>query len=102
LISPYDEERAVLMYTSQDKSKSILLSYALHPRSFGQFSPVRLMGLDPVKNYRIEEINKMPNGRSRFMAEGKIFSGDYLMKIGLSMPNNNELTSAVIEITEAK
>ncbi len=102
LVSPYEEERAVLMYTSVDKSKSMLFSYSLHPRTFGQFSPVRLLGLDPDKNYRIEEINKMPNGRSRFMAEGKTFSGDYLMKIGLSLPNNSDLTSAIIEITEVK
>jgi len=102
LISPYEEERAVLMYVNEDKSKSILFSYALHPRSFGQFSPVRLMGLDSNKNYKIEEINKMSKSWSRFMAEGKTFSGDYLMKIGLQLPNNNDLTSAVIEITEAK
>jgi len=102
LISPYEEERAVLMYVSEDKGKSILFSYALHPRSYGQFSPVRLMGLNPDKNYQITEINKMPGARSRFSAEGKTYSGDYLMKIGLSMPNNNDLTSAVIEIAETK
>jgi hypothetical protein len=33
---------------------------------------------------------------------GKIYSGDYLMKVGLSLPNNSELTSAVIELTEVK
>ena len=31
LISPYEEERAVLMYASEDKSKAILFSYSLHP-----------------------------------------------------------------------
>jgi alpha-galactosidase len=102
LISPYEEERAVLMYVSQDKTKSLLFSYALHPRTFGQFSPVRLQGLDPNKNYKIEEINAIPNPWSRFSANGKTFSGDYLMKIGLSLPNNSDLTSAVIEITETK
>ena len=102
LISPYEEERAVLMYVSGDQSKSVLFSYALHPRSFNQFSPVRLQGLDADRNYKIEEINKMPNSHSRFMADGKTFSGDYLMKIGLSLPNNNAETSAVIEITEVK
>ena len=38
----------------------------------------------------------------RFSANGKTFSGDYLMKIGLSLPNNSELTSVVIEITAVK
>lgn len=102
LISPYEEERSVLMYTSQDKTRSLLFSYALHPRFNNRFSPVRLNGLDPNKSYKLKEINKMPGFRSFFSAEGKSFSGDYLMKIGLSLPNNSELTSAVIEITEAK
>lgn len=108
LISPYDEERAVLMYVSGDQSKSVLFSYALHPRAFNQFSPVRLQGLDASKNYKIEEINKMPETgeRARFRMpsaiDGKVFSGDYLMKVGLQLPNNNAETSAVLEITEEK
>ncbi len=108
LISPYEEERAVVMYVSGDQSKSVLFSYALHPRSMNRFSPVRLQGLDPNKNYKVEEINKMKGERGPGMfgnggpGNGKTYSGDYLMKIGLSLPNNNELTSAVIEITEVK
>ena len=102
LVSPYEQERAVLMYVSDDQAKSILFSYSLHPRAFNQFSAVKLTGLDPKKNYKIEEINKVSDSRSRFRADGKVLSGDYLMKIGLSLPNNNELTSAVIEITEVK
>lgn len=102
LVSPYEEERAVLMYASQDKTKSLLFSYSLHPRAFNQFNPVRLTGLDPKKTYKVEETNKMSGSRIEFSSEGKTFSGDYLIKVGLSLPNNNELTSAVIEITEVK
>jgi alpha-galactosidase len=102
LVSPYKEERAVLMYISQDKSKSVLFSYSLHPRARSRFSAVRLLGLDPNKVYKVEEINKMSGAKSSFSADGKTFSGDYLTKVGLSLPNNNELTSAVIEITEVK
>ena len=102
LVSPYEEERAVLMYAREDKAQAILFSYALHPRAFNQFRPVSLSGLDPKKNYKVEEINKMPNSHSRFMADGKVFSGDYLIKIGLQLPNNSDLTSSIIEITEVK
>jgi len=102
LVSPYEEERAVLMFASQDKSKALLFSYALHPRAFNQFNPVRLTGLDPEKTYKVKETNKMPGSRIRFSSEGKTFSGDYLVKVGLLLPNNSELTSAVIEITEVK
>jgi alpha-galactosidase len=108
LVSPYEEERAVLMYASEDKSKAILFSYSLHPRSLNLFSPVKLLGLDASKKYKIEEINKMPGANDfsmftgGFAANGKTFSGDYLLKIGLQLPNNSDLTSAVIEITEVK
>ena len=111
IISPYDEERSVIMYVSQDKTKSLLFSYALHPRSMNKFNPVRLSGLDPSKQYQITEINRMKNtnrpggggGPRNFgPTESKGYSGDYLMKIGYSMPNNSDLTSAVLEINEVK
>lgn len=102
LVSPYDEQRAVLMFASQDKSKSLLFSYSLHPRKFDQFSPVRLIGLDPEKSYKVQEINKMKGVWRSFPSDGKTFSGDYLTKVGLALPNNSELTSAVIELTEVK
>jgi len=102
LVSPYEDDRAVLMYTNESKNKAILFAYSLHPRAFNQYSAVRLLGLDANKNYKLEEINKMPNSRGRFVADGKTFSGDYLMKIGLQLPNNGDLTSAVIEISEVK
>lgn len=107
IISPYDEERAVIMYVSGDQSKSVLFSYALHPRAMNQFSAVRLQGLDATKKYKIDEINKMNGGHGSGMfgggfQSGKIYSGDYLMKVGLQLPNNSELTSAVLEITEVK
>ncbi len=102
LVSPYEHERAVLMYANQDKTKALLFSYALHPRAFNKFSPVRLAGLDAAKNYKVQEINKMKGVWSSFPSNGKTFSGDYLMKVGLLLPNNNALTSAVIEIIEVK
>jgi len=102
LVSPYEEDRAVLMYANETKDKAILFSYSLHPRAFNQYSDVRLLGLDPNKKYKIVEINKMQGIRSWFPSDGKTFSGDYLIKIGLKLPNNSDLTSAVIEITEVK
>lgn len=45
--------------------------------------PVRLQGLNPDKLYKVEEINLMPSVKSALKANGKIYSGDYLMKVGL-------------------
>jgi alpha-galactosidase len=42
----------------------------------------------------------MPGQHSQFEANGKTFSGDYLMNIGLNVSSGQELTSAVFEIKE--
>jgi alpha-galactosidase len=100
LISPYDENRAVLMYVSKNKASSVLFAYNLHARFRENFIPVHLQGLDPSKNYKISEINLMPGKESAFEANGKVYSGDYLMKAGIKVSDGQELTSAVFEIDE--
>ena len=101
LISPYDENRAVLMYVNSEKNKAVLFSYALNSRFGETFNRVRLQGLDPAKIYKIQEINVETEGRRFGPSEsGKSYSGDYLMKIGLSTGSGMPLTSAVYEISE--
>lgn len=98
LVSPYDENRAVLMYVNESKTKSVLFSYNLELRR-EPFKPVKLQGLDPNKNYKVVEINSFPGIRAATTESGKTFSGDYLMKVGLIVSSNRPLTSGVIEIT---
>jgi len=102
IISPYDEDRAVLMYTNDDKSKAVLFNYFLNTRYKQQFNMVKLQGLDPQKNYKVEEINTMESIKSNFTDSGKIFSGDYLMTVGLNLSSGKIIpqTSNVIEITQ--
>lgn len=99
LISPYDESRAVLMYVSQDKSKSVVFSYTLHPLTDPNYSLVRLEGLDPLKKYKVEEINLMPEAKNTFEASGNVFSGDFLMKAGVKVSSAKQESSVVLEIT---
>lgn len=99
LISPYEESRAVLMYVSQDKSKSVVFSYTLHPLTDPNYSLVRLEGLDPLKKYKVEEINLMPEAKNTFEASGNVFSGDFLMKVGVKVSSAKQESSVVIEIT---
>lgn len=100
LVSPYDESRAVLMYVNTEKNKAVLFSYTLNPRYGEFFQKVRLQGLDATKMYKVEETNI--NLRQTFMESGKVFSGDFLMKVGLEVSANNSLNSVVLEITEVK
>jgi len=100
IISPYDESRAVLMYVNETKSKAVLFSYTLHPLYDPQYNAVRLQGLDANKNYKVEEINVMPEAKKFFEQSGDSFTGDYLMNVGLRVSSSKTETSVVLEITE--
>lgn len=102
LVSPYEENRAVLMYTDTTKTKAVLYAYTMQPRFREPFMPVRLEGLDPAKSYRLKEVNLLPGAKSSLSCHNKVYPGDYLMTIGLpvhSTARDNAFTSAVLEIT---
>jgi alpha-galactosidase len=100
LISPYEENRAVLMYVSENKSKAVLFGYTLNTRYGENFNRVRLQGLDPSKTYKIQEVNVSTEGGRRASENGKSYSGDYLMKVGINVGTSTPLTSVVYELTE--
>jgi alpha-galactosidase len=100
LVSPYEGNRAVLMYVNNLKNRAILFGYVLNARYGETFNRVRLQGLDPSKTYKIQEIN-IPAGVKRGSVEnGRSYTGDYLMKTGLNIGTATPLTSSVFEITE--
>src|SRR5512133_1543174 len=98
LISPYEENRCVLMYVSENKDNAVLFSYTMNARFGENFNKVKLEGLDPERNYTIEEINQFPGMRSVIPAK-VVLTGEYLMNVGLDVTNGQALTSAVFEIT---
>ena len=101
LISPYEQNRAVLMYVNNAKTKAVLFSFTLNSRFGEKFGRVHLQGLDPAKTYKIQEVNVSSEGRRFGPSEnGKSYTGDYLMKIGLAVGSDAPLTSAVFEINE--
>ena len=101
LVSPYEENRAALMYVNSAQNKVVLFAYTLNSRTGESFDRVRLQGLDPGKTYKIQEINVSNEGRRFGQSEnGRSYTGDYLMKIGLDVGSASPLTSAVFEITE--
>lgn len=102
LISPYEENRAVLMYVSENKSKAILFNYQLHTRRKDLFGRVQLQGLDPQKKYRFREINLFPGTKSIHPDNDKVLTGEYLMNIGLNLAPGRiaPLSSNIFELTE--
>ena len=99
LVSPYETAHSALNYVSKDKSHAVLFAYNLHPRyKEPRLLKVRMQGLDPQRQYIVEEINLMPGTQSTFDFNGKRFSGDYLMKVGLDVLTPDEGTSHVFEL----
>ncbi|RFM27174.1 alpha-galactosidase [Deminuibacter soli] len=102
LVSPYDNQRAVVMYVNDDKTKAVLFNYHLYPRRAEVFYNVTLQGLDPNKQYHVKETNLFPGTQSHNAANDKVYSGAYLMNIGFNPSNGGTpevLSSHVFEIT---
>ncbi|MGQ9620852.1 MAG: alpha-galactosidase [Bacteroidales bacterium] len=102
IVSPYDENRAVLMYVDERKEKAVIFNFTLNARRGETFNRIRLPGLDPTKTYKIQEINIMPGARRQGTESGRIYTGDFLMNIGIAPGSATPLTSIVYEITEQK
>lgn len=99
LVSPYETNHAAVMHVGKDKNKAVVYAYDLHPRFGEKLLPVKLQGLNPSAIYKVEEINLMPGRKSRMGSNGRLYSGDYLMKAGLNILSGSSASSRVIEIT---
>lgn len=103
LVNPHENNIASLMYVSTDKNKAVVFNYLVNNRQQIDTSvlPVKLDGLDAGKKYEVKEINIYPNARSP-LQKGKIYSGDFLMKVGINPNVSLRRTSVVLEIIEVK
>ncbi len=98
LNSPYDNDGVTsLMYCAEDKSRAVF--YWWKPLTFiDEHLPViKMQGLDPDRYYKVRELH--PIDRFPLSAEGKVFSGKFLMENGLVMPathspKNSEFASS--------
>ena len=99
LVSPYDHKGiASLMYTDDAKGKAVFFVYKMD-NFVNQVVPrVCLRGLDPLKNYRVRELNVKTGNRPCFL-DGKTFSGRLLMNTGIELPLGGDYASCVLELT---
>lgn len=100
LVSPYEKNHSSVMYVDENKAKAVLFTYDIFPRFKERVLNVKLQGLQPNKNYTVSEINLLPGQTSTLKENGKTYSGDYLMKVGLDAFTTDRMNSRVIEITE--
>lgn len=100
LISPYGKNGwASHMYVSKDKSQSVFFAYSLKYHGRTTYLETKLKGLNPNKNYKITELN-VKSGQNSFSGNGQIFTGDYLMKVGVNLNIGNPFDSTVLLLTE--
>jgi alpha-galactosidase len=103
LASPYENPVASVAYVTEDRSEAIMFTY-LHSSRFMENAterPIALNGLDEAKNYKIKEINLYP-GTVSSINSNQVYSGDFLMNVGINPDVNAKRTSVVLEITEVK
>ena len=89
LVSPYDGKGlASLLYTNEDKSQAVFFWW--RTGFFRNDHPARvpLAGLDPAKNYKVTELNKV-EGEPVSALDGKTVSGAYLMASGFYFPEKD-------------
>lgn len=99
LVSPYETNHTSVMHVDESQNKAVVYAYDIFPRYAENSFAVKLQGLDPSKNYRVEEINLMPEAKSRLSSNGKTYSGDFLMKVGLNLFTTAKLSSRILELT---
>ena len=109
LVSPYDRLGvASLMYTTPEKDKAVFYWWKTEHFVNEHLPRVKMAGLNPDKQYRIKELNRIDNQPLSF--EGKSFSGEFLMSNGLEIPykhtvdyhKQNDYASRVLLLEEVR
>ncbi len=103
LVNPRENPMASLMFSNAEKTKAVVFNYLVDSRFMltATPQPVRLNGLDPKKNYTVKEINLYPGTASAINGTA-VYSGDFLMTVGINPNVNLWRTSVLLEVNEAK
>lgn len=102
LANPRKESYASILYINEEKNTGLMFNYLVNYRqNAGTAEPIKLKGLDVAKQYRIEEINLFDQSGSP-IDNSKIYSGDFLMKVGFNPQLKVDRKSVVLKIKEAR
>lgn len=102
LADPTTGSLASIMYVDPAKSSGVIFNYLVNYR-YGEGStlPIRLKGLDAAKKYKIKEINIYPGSMTVFRQD-QVYSGEFLMQIGVNPNLNSRRTSVILQFEEVK
>jgi len=100
LSDPWHNDVAALVYTNSGRSSAVMFNYLVGNRyENGSKGPIPLKGLDPAKKYRLKEINLYPGAKSPFGA-GTVYSGSFLMTVGINPVVNSGRRSVILRLDE--
>ena len=98
LQDPWTNDVASVMYMEQGKHKGLMFNYLVNNRYGTGSNQIRLKGLDPDKNFSISEVNLYPGTKSTITSA--VYTGQYLMTVGINPDVRAGKTSALIAIEE--
>ncbi|WP_316822935.1 alpha-galactosidase [Pedobacter gandavensis] len=102
LSDPGTSNTASMLYLNEEKTSGVIFNYLVNNRYAANSSlPIPLKGLDPEKQYKIQEINLYP-GTSSSLKGTQVFSGDFLNTVGFNPDVNSGRTSVVLKIEAVK
>lgn len=102
LTHPREAGAAAMLFLDKDKSEGVIFNYLVGNRQDeGSRHAIKIAGLDPLKTYRISEINGYPGVQSPIDST-KLYSGDFLGNVGFNPQVNRERTSVVLQLKEHK
>lgn len=85
LLSPFEGEEAAWMFVAPDRGEAVVCYCQTFATPNSPFRTLRLQGLDPEADYRIQ-------------GEERIFAGDELLYAGLSLPMVKDFGSVVYKL----
>jgi alpha-galactosidase len=97
LLSPYETSRSVVSYVSENQDQAVLFVYQVKNDTAGV--KVLLQGLDPEKQYRLEEVNIDSPKAASCHENGEIRSGKNLMEEGIYLNCQKRFDSASLYLT---
>lgn len=99
--NPRETDHASLGYVSKDKSRAVMFNYLTNYTHVSKTkNPIKWLGLDPNKNYKISEINLYKSGS--YLQNDLVLSGDFLMEVGLNPILDHNRRSVVLLLEEVK
>jgi alpha-galactosidase len=102
LSDPVSNSVASVMFVDPSKKTGVVFNYLVNYRyGAGSKLPIRLKGLDAAKKYKLREINLYPGTGSDVQGD-KVYTGDFLMNIGINPVINTSRTSVVLKLEESR